>query len=360
MIAVVRLHLFPPRPLPRRLPPPALALAAAVLGVAAAGCSGTGATDTGASGSTQGTTAATTETAGSTEASTDAAATTTTSEESTTTGAAAPLAPTRVMTFNIMCADCKPEGFEEWEARVPHIGDTMRRHDPDLVGVQELFTADQVALIEAELEGEYTSVWFMAPDAMSLDYADAAIFYRSALFEEVEHGFYWLSPTPDVPYSSGFSAPQLPRLVVWARLRTLADQREFYFATTHFDNNSPSQEMSAPLVLERTVTLADALPLILVGDFNSKPDSTAYGILSAGVDGQGPRVDDAFVLADAWTSDTNLDPAPGYDPSQRIDHVFVAGAPWQASEWVVDQWGYGPDLHATSDHFAIQVTLTIP
>src|SRR5690242_15198267 len=47
-----------------------------------------------------------------------------------------PLGPWRIMTFNVMCSSCVVEGFEEWKLRVPHIGDTMRRHDPDLLGVQ--------------------------------------------------------------------------------------------------------------------------------------------------------------------------------------------------------------------------------
>jgi endonuclease/exonuclease/phosphatase family metal-dependent hydrolase len=181
-----------------------------------------------------------------------------------------PLGPWRVMTFNVMCSSCAPEGFEDWEERVPYTGDTVRRHDPDLIGFQELFNGEEVAQIEAELP-DYTTIWFAAADPGDLDYADATIAYRSSMFAEVEHGFYWLSPTPDTPYSNGFASPQLPRLVVWARLRALAEDHEFVFATTHFDNNSPSQELSAPLVLERTAALADELPVIMVGDFNSKP-----------------------------------------------------------------------------------------
>lgn len=269
-----------------------------------------------------------------------------------------PLGPWRVMSFNIMCSGCRPEGFSDWDVRVPWIGDTMRRHDPDLLGVQELFSADEVAQIEAELQGAYTSIWFKKPDPMSLDYADAAIFYRSERFEELEHGFYWLSPHPDTPYSTGFDPPQLPRLVVWARLRALAEDAEFVFATTHFDNNSPSQELSAPLVLDRTASLAASLPVILVGDFNSQPADQAYAILTGGVMGAGPHLDDTFALAGAWRGDSNLDPPPVWDPAQRIDHIFVAGAPWQASDWVVDLWGYGPTMHATSDHYAIAALLS--
>lgn len=271
---------------------------------------------------------------------------------STTDHVVAPLGPWRVMSFNVMCKSCRPDGFEDWEERVPHIGDTIRRHDPDLLGTQELLWADEVAEIEAQIPG-YTSIWFKKPDPESLDYADAAIFYRTSLFAEVEHGFYWLSPTPDEPYSTGFAPPQFARLVVWARLRVLADDSEFVFATTHFDNNSPSQEKSAPLVLERTAALAAQWPVIMVGDFNSQPVDAAYSILTG-------EFTDTFVLAGDWRSDTNLDPKPGYDPTQRIDHMLVAGAPWQASDWTVDQWGYGPDLHETSDHFAISVQVEVP
>jgi len=258
-----------------------------------------------------------------------------------------------------MCESCTPDGFEPWDARVPDIGDTIVRHDPDLVGLQELFTAENVAEVLAGAPG-YTEIWFMAPTPDDLDYADAAILYRTGMFEEVEHGFYWLSPHPDDPYSAGFASPQLPRLVAWARLHAVAEDTDILFATTHFDNNSPSQELSAPLVLERTAALASELPVIMVGDFNSQPTDLAYTILTEGVDGAGPRFDDAFVLADDWRIETNFDPAPKYDPSQRIDHLFVAGAPWAASDWVADLWGYGDPPHYTSDHFAITVVLAVP
>lgn len=284
-----------------------------------------------------------------------------TSGDASSTGAVVvpPLGPWKIMTFNLMCSSCAPGGFEDWDARVPYTGDTIRRHDPDLIGIQELFNGEEVAEIEAQIPG-YTTIWFAAQNPGDLDYADATIAYRTRMFTEVEHGFYWLSPTPDTPYSNGFAAPQLPRLVVWARLRALAEDHEFVFATTHFDNNTPSQEMSAPLVLERTAAMASELPVIMVGDYNSQPSDPAYEILTEGVDGAGPRFADAFVLSPGWSADSNLDPKPDYDPTLRIDHVFLAGAPWQASDWVVDQWGYGGTMHYTSDHFAIAVVVAVP
>lgn len=57
-----------------------------------------------------------------------------------------------------------------------------------------------------------------------------------------------------------------------------ADDSEFLFTMPHFDDDSPSQEMSAPRVLERTA-LAASLPVIMVGDFVSRTDDLAYPTL---------------------------------------------------------------------------------
>lgn len=260
--------------------------------------------------------------------------------------------PMVVMTFNILCSFCD-DTYDPWEDRVGYISDTIARHDPDLVGLQELYTAEEVQQL-LDLNPGYEAL-FYEDEAMA--YADATIWWRADRYEALESGFYWLSPAPDTPYSVGFSPPQLPRLVAWVRLRELASDAELLFVDTHFDNNSPSQELSAPLLLERTEAQAGELPIVVVGDFNSKPDSTAYGILVNGVDGGGLALTDAFESATEWSVDTNQRPAEPYDPAQRIDHVLVAGGSWTVPWWVVDTWVYGDSQMHTSDHFAIAAEL---
>ena len=46
----------------------------------------------------------------------------------------------------------------------------------------------------------------------------------------------------------------------WAHFVDLETNTEFLFTTTHFDNNSPCQTLSAPLVLERTAPWNFAMP----------------------------------------------------------------------------------------------------
>ncbi|MCA9645676.1 MAG: hypothetical protein KC492_33525, partial [Myxococcales bacterium] len=187
-------------------------------------------------------------------------------------------------------------------------------------------------------------------------YPDASILYRTERFELLDSGEFWLSPTPDDPSSIGFSPPQVPRLVVWAKLHDKQSASDLVFVSTHFDNNSPSQELSAPLVIDRLEPLAGDAPLVLLGDFNSKPDTEAYRILTAG---DGFQFVNTQALAESWEVDTNQQPVPDYNLDDRIDHIFVApnSANWAVSHWAVDVHEYGPNQRYASDHFPMAATL---
>jgi endonuclease/exonuclease/phosphatase family metal-dependent hydrolase len=267
---------------------------------------------------------------------------------------APPIAPEPmiVVTFNILCSFCD-DTYDPWDDRIGYISDTIARHNPDLVGLQELFTGEEVQQL-LDLNPDYEALFYSDE---TMDYADATIWWRSDRYELVDSGFYWLSPVPDTPYSVGFSPPQLPRLVAWAQLRELSSMAELLFVTTHFDNNTPSQELSAPLLLERTETQAGTLPIIVVGDFNSRPDSSAYATLVGGVAPGEFALTNSFDLAASWSVESNQDPAAPYDPDIRIDHIFVAGGEWSVPSWVVDTWVYGALDKHTSDHFAMAAQL---
>lgn len=263
-----------------------------------------------------------------------------------------------VMTFNVMCSFChNDQGNDEpWADRIPHFGDIITRHKPDLIGLQELTYAKEVPPILAVAPG-YTAVYAKGLPKNDLGwtaYPDATILYRSERFTLVESGHYWNSPTPDTEWAGGFNTSAFWRIVVWARLKQVSDGREFYFVNTHFDNNTPNQANSAPLALSRLEPWAAATPVIFVGDFNSKPDSEAYGILKNGVDGQGFKLKNIRDLAPEVHIATNQTPDPAYDPANLIDHIWLAGPPsWTGSDWTVDMTTYGPNSVYPSDHFPI-------
>lgn len=263
----------------------------------------------------------------------------------------------RVMSFNVLCSFCNAEEYDPWEQRLEYFKDIFNRHDPDLIGLQELSFAnevDQILGLKPGYEAVYYKVEYVLPNP------DSTIFYRANRFELVESGFYWLSPFPDKEWSGGFSDDAvMSRIVAWAHLRQKKDGRQMLFITTHFDNTPPNQEKSAPLLLERTAPWAEKMPVIVTGDFNSQPSDPAYRILVEGTGGSGFHFVNAFDIVKTWSIFTNLDPAPQFEVEGRIDHIFLggSGAGWQSPEWIVNMKVYGENKRFPSDHRAISAEI---
>ena len=249
---------------------------------------------------------------------------------------------TRVMTFNVLCSLCVG-GRGPWPLRLDDLGDILQRHAPELVGLQELITDGNVAQLQAYLPTHDAVFANFTLRGFDVNYPDAAILYHRDVFEVLESGWYWLSPTPDRP-SWGWTI-SLPRIVAWARMRDRRDGEQLVFLSTHFDNNGANKIPSATLFMNRTGEWARAgLPVIATGDFNSNINSDPYAILVEGL-GDGFALQNTYDLAAAPRFDRNSDldddfGCAGGDsnyPSCRIDHVFVGGpAAWRVTDWLVD------------------------
>lgn len=100
------------------------------------------------------------------------------------------------------------------------------KYDPDLVAIQELLTLGEVERI-ANLLGDHDAVYFSELGKLIAD-PDAALFYRKSLFQVNDTDVFWLSPTPDVPFSTGFanSGLQLPRMFVSAILTHIPSSQQ--------------------------------------------------------------------------------------------------------------------------------------
>ncbi len=270
-----------------------------------------------------------------------------------------PPTPFSVMTFNVLCSLCQKPEHESWSKRLAYFEDIFARYEPDLIGLQELTLQVDVDQILALRPG-FAAAFHNPPEAR-VPYPDAAVLYRESRFEKLSEGDYWLSPTPDKPNSTGFAKRQIPRLVYWVELRDRESRRSLYFASTHFDNNSPSQEMSAPLVLERTTPWTQKMPVILVGDFNSQADDEAFQLLTTGANGF-PPLYDTQPLASVWEVRHNQATAPAYALEDRIDYIFVSPNPatWHVERWDVDLYTYGASELYPSDHFAMVARVTPP
>lgn len=266
-----------------------------------------------------------------------------------------------VMTYNVLCSFCDPS-YDPWDERLGYHQDIFTRHEPDLIGLQELTFAKEVAEYLA-LNPAYEAVYFETddPNALMEAYPDQTILYRKDRFHEIERGFFWLSPTPDEPFTVGFAegASQFWRLVGWVLLEQDADGRRFYMVNTHFDNNPPSQELSSLLVYERLASMVAAHLVIFTGDFNTRPGQTAYDNLVSGTADHDWQFKDTWVIANDHLAIVNEDIEPADEMYHQIDHILVAGGDFACPEWRVDLTPYGDRKLFPSDHYAISVRIVV-
>lgn len=300
--------------------------------------------------------------------STDSASADTSIGDTTTADSATDSKSLRVMTFNVMCSFCADKEHDPWKDRVPHLQGLIKEYDADIIGIQELSPSNvaqapdgnEPDLMMAQ-HPEYVPLYYQATsaDAGFPTYPDSTLYFRKSRFDILEHGFYWLSPTPEVPYSVGFiTTPTFPRVVGWARVLDKRTNTELYVANSHFDANNPQQAMSAPLALGRIPKDAKLRRhVIFTGDFNSDPASKAFKIMTTTDLGDGP-LRESWDLAKTKDIASNTTPVPDYDASERIDHIFV-GTAFSVSRWVVDMKRFGPKSRYPSDHFMIVADLRL-
>lgn len=258
--------------------------------------------------------------------------------------------PMRVATFNVRL-NVASDGPNAWPHRRDWVLAMARHHDWDIIGTQEALP-DQVADME-RLDG-FTRVGVGRDDGAARG-EHTAIFVRTARFEVLRSGTFWLSETPERP-SKGWDGRCCHRIATWVELRDRPAGDRFFVFNTHFDHEGVvARRESARLLLARWKALAGDLPTLVLGDFNSGPGSEPVRLLTA-------------ELQDARSTSRT----PPYGPAgtfqgfridaplteqDRIDHIFhTAGI--EVLSWAA----LTDSMHGRfpSDHLPVEVQVRLP
>ncbi|HOB73062.1 MAG TPA: endonuclease/exonuclease/phosphatase family protein [Phycisphaerae bacterium] len=185
----------------------------------------------------------------------------------------------RVMSFNVRYGTAG-DGENRWELRRELLFDVIRRHAPDVLGLQEplRFQLDE---IRAAVPG-YAELGAARDDGKEKgEYS--AILYRSDRLQPVESGTFWLSDTPEIPGSKTWGN-KLPRVCTWARFEDRVTGREFYAYNTHLDHQSqPARERGVELIARRIAERkVPTAPVVVTGDFNAAESNPAIRYLLEG------------------------------------------------------------------------------
>ena len=182
-----------------------------------------------------------------------------------------------VMSFNVRYGTAR-DGANHWKNRRKMVVQTIHKHDPDLLGGQEVLDF-QRDYLKQELPG-YGCIGVGRDDGKNRGEM-TAVFFRMERFEMLASGHFWLSPTPDKVGSRGWDAA-IPRMATWVKLRDkqASDARPLLFLNTHFDHRgAEARKRSAELIVQQLKTLGAGACVVVTGDFNAAEGSKPYAAL---------------------------------------------------------------------------------
>lgn len=248
------------------------------------------------------------------------------------------VSPLRVMSFNVRYGTAK-DGPDRWELRRDLLFHTIRKFDPDLLGVQEALDF-QCEEISAALGDNFTFHGVGRDDGKKKG-EFTGIYYKRDRFERLDAGHFWLSNTPDIPGSKDWDAA-LTRMASWVKLRDRkADADEaaptLLFLNTHWDHVGKKARFESAKVIRRKMReLHPEGSTVIVGDFNAREDDEEYAeLLGAAADDDGPKYIDAYRQVH-----------PKRQPDEATFHGFKGGKDGSRIDWIFQS----EDLTATEAH----------
>ena len=180
----------------------------------------------------------------------------------------------RLISYNIRY-DTPADGVNAWTLRKAAVAELLHKHAPDIFGVQEALP-HQIGDLAAALP-DYG--WLGVGRDAGGGGEGVPLFYRKDRFTLLQSATFWLSETPDSP-SRGWDAA-LNRICSYGQFEEKTGQQRLWVINCHFDHAGPTARLeSVRLVLSQIETInPDAEPLVLMGDFNTEPDSPSIILL---------------------------------------------------------------------------------
>ena len=224
-----------------------------------------------------------------------------------------------VLTYNIRLLN-PGDAPNTWNARKQKVFSLISVAKPDVFGLQEP-VHEQLNDMEYAFP-DYAWVGVGRDDGKEAgEYSP--LFFNEHKFKMHSSGTFWLSQTPSVAGSRGWDAA-CNRVVTWVQLKDYKTGKVFFVFCTHFDHlGEVARQNSAKLLLHAVDSLSGNNPVIVLGDFNSRPDSEPYKILT---DASNPEH-----LLDA-RENCRKPVGPKYtftgfrvgaQPGDRIDYIFL-------------------------------------
>jgi len=177
--------------------------------------------------------------------------------------------PHSIISYNIRY-DNNWDIENSWKIRRNKISQILVQYSPSIIGIQEGLL-NQVQYIDSSLiDYDYVGV---GRDDGKKKGEFCAIYFDTTRYVLLKNSTFWLSETPDT-ISVGWDAA-LERICTYGLFKDRITKEELLVFNTHFDHIGViAREKSSELILKRINKInRQSLPVILMGDFNSIPNS---------------------------------------------------------------------------------------
>ncbi|PNQ72169.1 endonuclease/exonuclease/phosphatase [Hanstruepera neustonica] len=250
------------------------------------------------------------------------------------------------MTYNIRY-DNPGDGINQWDNRKQELSHLITYYKPDVLGIQEGLL-HQLQYLDTQLM-DYSRIGVGRDDGVTKG-EFSAIYYNHHKLSLIQDFTFWLSETPDT-VSVGWDA-SMERICTYGLFQDKTTMQKLWIFNTHFDHiGERAREESSKLILKKINDLnTEDFPVILMGDFNSEPDSQAIKTLT-----------DWFVDASKTIDNGKYGPEGTFTgftenaiPERRIDYIFVKNLGVAAYRHIDDKM---PNNQYLSDHLPVIVQL---
>ena len=171
-----------------------------------------------------------------------------------------------VMTLNLRFGLAK-DGHNGWEHRKKAVAKLFKEQGPDFIATQEANDFQIDYLARCLTEYQYIGRRHPAPSFWQHN----ILFYRQTILCE-EHAHFFLSETPHVP-SRSFGS-QFPRQCTLGLFYVYG--HPIICVNTHFDFAEPAHRGAVCVIKQELARYSRKIPTILMGDFNTTPETPCY------------------------------------------------------------------------------------
>ena len=185
------------------------------------------------------------------------------------------LSPIYPQSYSFMCYNIRYDNTwdlnNSWSIRKNKLSEILIQFAPSIIGIQEGLLNQVQYLDSCLIDYDYVGV---GRDDGKEQGEFCVIFFDTTRFTVLNHSTFWLSETPDT-ISVGWDAA-LERICTYAQFQDKYTAEKFWVFNTHFDHMGViARERSSELILDRiNMVNSQSLPVIVMGDFNSLPNST--------------------------------------------------------------------------------------